>query len=230
MTTLPPQPNFIHILSSISCDINGNRGCYHHAHRSSNLLLGDLPSQFTLRMTLTKASIKRGLKKNVVASFTKDDWYAVQLDEIEGNEHTVVFQMNPLYASEITTNRDKYQYEMLMNNLSSWDTPLQSLKAATLLQPRPSYTEIHKVETSFRKLYYDYLRNTSKPSFQRVLLFVANQYNLRSPRQPQIKQAEDTIIHQLRTECAKVLLGTKSYYNPHEDPVDFHLALSRNLK
>ena len=229
MTTLPTQPDFNAILSYISCDINSNRGCHYHRHNSSTLLLGDLPLQLTLRMTLTKASIKRGLKKNVVAQFTKDDWYAVQLNEIAGNEHTIVFQMNPLYASEITTHKDRYQYEMLINNLASWDTPQQSLNAAALLQPRPSYVVLNNVESSFKKLYYDHLKS-SESSFQKVLLFVANQSSLRSVYKSQIKQAEDNVLRHLRAEFSKVLLGTKSYYNPHENPIDFHIALSRNLK
>ena len=227
--TLPPQPNFIQMLCDATYNINANRCCHLHPQRRSETLLGDLPTQFTLKMTLTKAALQRGVKKIVIASFTDCLWYAVQLDEIVGKTHTLVFQMNPSYVREIKAHLDRYQYELLMSKLSHWDIPQKDIKTSSLLQPRPSYAAQVQVEDSFKKLYYDHIK-ASKSSFQGVLLFLLNQYTLRQQCHPQLKKAENATLTLLQGICSEILLGTKSYMNTHPTPINFHPVLARHLK
>ena len=139
--------------------VNPNRSCYLHT-LSSERLLGDVPSLFTLQVELTKAAIKRKVLRKVLAEFTEDSWYGVLLNEHQrdSNTHTITLQMNPEKHKILKENLDDYQHQLLMQHLKSWDQPPSKTLPIEVVDPRKlTWRARNKLKQTLRKKLYDKL-------------------------------------------------------------------------
>lgn len=126
--TIPKLIDFQHAINQAS-HFNNNRGCSLQITNQKELI-SNVPHQFSLVVTSTKAAIKRGALKRAFSYFTCEGWYAVMLEQLTTNSWgdpatEYIFTMNPTYKAHIETNLDEYRYQILLQYIECWKTPAQ---------------------------------------------------------------------------------------------------------
>lgn len=143
-----------------ACKLNNERSCRLDISNRTPFL-GDIPQQFTMVVSCTKAAKKRGQYAKALAEFTRDNWYAVLLSQPSfyyGKDATeMIFTMNPIFKTHIEHNIDKYRYDLFMRKIQSWDQGFSNLKSRNVLTNYLGWDMSKRVEIIIKKHLYDRL-------------------------------------------------------------------------
>jgi hypothetical protein len=156
--------------------------------KDEKLLVGDIPYQFTMIVSCTKAAKKRGQYAKALGQFTQDNWYAVILEQeatLYGQKaKELVFSMNPTFRKHIENNLDEYRYKRFMFQIKDWDRGFTNLQMnPNLFTTYLGWTITEQIEIIIKKHLYDRLDECG--SFDSALCWlIANNNKILNNGQP----------------------------------------------
>lgn len=171
--TIPTLIDFENARRTAS-DLNRQRSCFLKIS-DTQPFLGNIPSQFKMTVSCTKAAKKRGQYAKALGEFTDNNWFAVLLEQptsYYGKEATeMIFTMNPIFKTHIEQNIDQYRYTLFMRKIQSWDKGFNNLKSNQILTNYLGWDLSGRVETIIKKHFYDRLSECGSFASASIWLF-----------------------------------------------------------
>ena len=194
--TIPQLIDFNQALQNAQ-RFNNNRSCELWI-RNQKPIISDIPHQFSLMVRSTKAAKKRGALKRAFSEFTRDQWYAVMLEQIVtdqwGRSATeYIFTMNPSYKAALEANLDEYRYQYLLTRIKDWhDTNIVKLNANNVLTSHIGWDTRNVADRHLR--HYLYQKVVECGSFPSVVCLLFR-YLIRGDLNQSLPPSFDQTIH-----------------------------------